>query len=324
MKTISFSQYDNYNSCPERYRQTYLVPQDKQQDLVNPDCKHAAIGTYIQHLFDNLISKHFYNPDYSLDPRLFSNSGQIYKELHYLVYKEVISTDDDFMTRPPEPITLEYLTETNKTFTVDHNKNSLMSLNQVRQHILEESICLFLKNWNYLFYSTPLRKLGITPENCKTEVKVEKQTPNFNFIGFVDFLFDTDNGHIILDGKLNKNLLYAQPTQLEFYAWALGINDHDTKVGFINYTMSKTKLWDISPRDIYRVLDDFTSEISELDPEQQWRLSPSQRGQVKGHCKWCRIQNLCPATKAHTTTHKQSFDNLDDTDFSISLSEFKR
>lgn len=323
-RIISFSQWQKFQQCPEFYRMTYLAPlEDDGVELAVPDQKFAAIGTYIQHIFDNLITKHFYNPDFTIDSNLFSKDGQIIKELENIVRTEVISCDSNTITQKPEPIALEYLSLTNKSFTVEHNYDRPESIRRVQDEIIEESVTKFLNNWNYLFTeSRGLKKLGIKPTNCRTEVKVYKTCSNFDFMGFVDFLFETDDGTVILDGKLNKNLFYAEPTQLLLYAWALDCYDSSTKVGFVNYTLKKAKMWRTdSSWDIERALNNFAQELYERDPEHNWEATPAQRGQVKGHCKWCPLQNICTAVSKSSSTHKQLFSDLDD---DSDLNQFRR
>lgn len=329
---VSFSQFDKFKTCPESYRRTYIKPieQDEVKGYNLVDSTYAAIGTYVQHLFDCIIKRKFF------DHKKMSISATMVKELEHelnlILNHELISTTRDLsdveITRKQlENISnqtpLTYLAFTGKVFPIDISSDTNSAMTKKTKSIIKQVINLFLKNWEYLFTATNSlhHTLGITPDNCQTELKIEASRPTFDFIGYSDFLFQTQDGYVILDGKLNKNLAFAQPTQLYFYAHFLDLPERETKVGYVNYTLTKSKIWDCNNiSNITNLVSQFKEETAELDPEIEWQKRPFSLGEIKGYCKYCPNQNLCSATKPEKLYHKLEEVNPE----TLTLSEYRR
>lgn len=323
---ISFSQYSKFNTCPEWYRLSYINPIPASELTSLYDMYFTALGTYIQRLFENTITLGAYN--YKTLEISDAYKNQIKEELKKVIDIETISalkTPEEFdayaslLKDLESDIDNKIISPTGKVFSLMHKgPGDISKLDYVRDQLLGDAFGLFIYNWDYLFRgkNSLNNTLGITPRYCNVEVEVNKKVAdNIDFIGFVDFLFWNDEGHIILDGKLNKNLFSAMPDQLEFYGWALDLDSENTKVGFINYSQQRSKVWD-SP-DFYNVpkkLKNFIHELENQESEVEWQKRPYSRSEVKGHCKYCMIQDNCSATQPR---HKESDLNQSFTDFNV-------
>lgn len=305
---LSYSQLNRFNQCPESYRQTYLVEQP--EDSIPIDCTYAALGTYIQLLFECCVNNKLLEQSYNTYYLPERHHNQILKELHSIVRCETHSLYQH--TSHQEKTPLQLLQYTNKEFSISHKPNTQSGLETKQHKIAQQAFDTFIENLNKLSH--------LDWGNCQCEVKVSKQTEHFSFIGYVDFYFPKQS--LILDGKLNMNLKFATPTQLELYAWGLGINDNfDLQVGLINYTQQQTRMWESYQLTLKaeQTLYNLAKDILECKETSVWQKIPHTRGQIKGYCQYCPIQNTCPKTQ----TQYSSIDETDDIDFE-NLSIYKR
>lgn len=280
-ESVSFSKVSKFYGCPMSYYLTYIEPPkyDEIEELVIPDTKDAMIGTYIQLCFESVINNKLFHKDSTGEAYIpDSLSRDIEADLYSLIKNRLSykggNTDNNEK--------LIVLNPCDKNFNTDTKIDAERLSNKIG--------LLFENNFNHLSSNYNL-------DNCVCEVPIRFETENTRLTGYADFVI-SDDRITILDGKLNKNLKYASPDQLEFYAW--GIMQESEKqidIGYINYVQAKTKMWNnIKPYSVPDTLEKFLEDLNSAK-ERGFRRTPFKYGEVKGHCKWCPEQNQCIYTR---------------------------
>lgn len=305
---ISFSRMRDLKNCQMCYKGNYIDPKPEAEAVVF-DMTDTAMGTFIQLLFECVVKNKLFSKredgTYFISQSVFDELEQ---DLILVAKKSIVSMYDNTITElVEEGAELKHLYWVSSTFTVSHKGKGIDYLRAKTEKIVNDSLYIFLDNFNLYNH--------FEWDNCETEVKIQAEYKGAKITGYIDFLFRNADGTVhIVDGKYNKNLHFAEPTQMQLYGWALGIKNF--KASLLNYLRQEIKTWEFfDNNDIIKELDEFIETLENCEKTGVYKRTPFTNGSVSGYCKYCYHKDSCDEMFSQKGFSEVSPDTVDLTDF---------
>lgn len=316
---ISYSSLSSYQSCPERYRVSFIdqAVNEKGEETYS-DHYYAAVGSAIQAIFEAVINN-WYDDDMFgkpienkpkepfFDIEHISDSYYSQTDFERADFYEALfnAIDNELKALKPYIVTFKQMREdkvpsnliqdnlllrTFKPFPVDVTRYG--NIIYVAQNKFLSEVKKLYKEPLKTFIETILDKPNTWVE-C--EKKVNKVFENFKVTGSVDFLVkDTKNKtKYILDGKRLYNPKTNKDSQLLIYCY---LTD-SYKGGFLSY--KENKIYWTLPEITDKMIADLEKQFTEMyNDVKGWQPGVEQKEVINDMCQYCDKNSYCKTYNA--------------------------
>ena len=316
---ISYSSLSSYQSCPERYRVSFIdqAVNEKGEETYS-DHYYAAVGSAIQAIFEAVINN-WYDDDMFgkpienkpkepfFDIEHISDSYYSQTDFERADFYEALfnAIDNELKALKPYIVTFKQMREgkvpsnliqdnlllrTFKPFPVDVTRYG--NIIYVAQNKFLSEVKKIYKEPLKTFIETILDKPNTWVE-C--EKKVNKVFENYKVTGSVDFLVkDTKNKtKYILDGKRLYNPKTNKDSQLLIYCY---LTD-SYKGGFLSY--KENKIYWTLPEITDKMIADLEKQFTEMyNDVKGWQPGVEQKEVINDMCQYCDKNSYCKTYNA--------------------------
>ena len=316
---ISYSSLSSYQSCPERYRVSFIdqAVNEKGEETYS-DHYYAAVGSAIQAIFEAVINN-WYDDDMFgkpienkpkepfFDIEHISDSYYSQTDFERADFYEALfnAIDNELKALKPYIVTFKQMREgkvpsnliqdnlllrTFKPFPVDVTRYG--NIIYVAQNKFLSEVKKLYKEPLKTFIETILDKPNTWVE-C--EKKVNKVFENYKVTGSVDFLVkDTKNKtKYILDGKRLYNPKTNKDSQLLIYCY---LTD-SYKGGFLSY--KENKIYWTLPEITDKMIADLEKQFTEMyNDVKEWQPGAEQKEVLNDMCQYCDKNSYCKTYNA--------------------------
>lgn len=316
---ISYSSLSSYQSCPERYRVSFIdqAVNEKGEETYS-DHYYAAVGSAIQAIFEAVINN-WYDDDMFgkpienkpkepfFDIEHISDSYYSQTDFERADFYEALfnAIDNELKALKPYIVTFKQMREgkvpsnliqdnlllkTFKPFPVDVTRYG--NIIYVAQNKFLSEVKKLYKEPLKTFIETILDKPNTWVE-C--EKKVNKVFENYKVTGSVDFLIkDTKNKtSYVLDGKRLYNPKTNKDSQLLIYCY---LTD-SYKGGFLSY--KENKIYWTLPEITDKMIADLEKQFTEMyNDVKGWQPGVEQKEVINDMCQYCDKNSYCKTYNA--------------------------
>lgn len=316
---ISYSSLSSYQSCPERYRVSFIdqAVNEKGEETYS-DHYYAAVGSAIQAIFEAVVNN-WYDDDMFgrpienkpkepfFDIEHISDSYYSQTDFERADFYEALFNviDNEMKALKPYIVTFKQMREgkvpsnliqdnlllrTFKPFPVDVTRYG--NIIYVAQNKFLSEVKKLYKEPLKTFIETILDKPNTWVE-C--EKKVNKVFDNYKVTGSVDFLVkDTKNKtKYILDGKRLYNPKTNKDSQLLIYCYLTG----GSKGGFLSY--KENKIYWTLPEVTDKMIADLEKQFTEMyNDVKGWQPGAEQKEIINDMCQYCDKNSYCKTYNA--------------------------
>lgn len=313
---LSYSALSSYQSCPERYRVSFLdVATDDSGDEIYSDHYYAAVGSAIQAIFEAVINN-WYDDDVFCRP-MENKPNEPFFDIEHIsdsYYSQIDFERTDFYEKlfnaidvelkafKPYIVTFKQMRDgkTPGDSIIPDNNLLLRSFRVFPVDVSRYGNIIYIAQNKFLgevkrLYKEPLKSFMDTildnPDTwVECEKKVTKIFDTFKVTGSIDFLvMDTKNNtSYVLDGKRLYNPKTNKDSQLLIYCYITNSN----KGGFLSY--KENKIYWTLPEITDEMVADLEKQLQEMyNDVKDWEQGVEQKEVLNEMCQYCDKNSIC-------------------------------
>lgn len=311
---ISYSSLSSYQSCPERYRVSFIdqAVNEKGKETYS-DHYYAAVGSAIQAIFEAVINN-WYDDDMFgkpienkpkepfFDIEHISDSYYSQTDFERADFYEALfnAIDNELKALKPYIVTFKQMREGKVPSNLIQDNLLLRTFKPFPVDVTRYGNIIYVAQNKFLgevkkLYKEPLKTFIETildkPNTwVECEKKVNKVFENFKVTGSVDFLVkDTKNKtKYILDGKRLYNPKTNKDSQLLIYCY---LTD-SYKGGFLSY--KENKIYWTLPEITDKMIADLEKQFTEMyNDVKGWQPGVEQKEVINDMCQYCDKNSYC-------------------------------
>ena len=317
---ISYSSLSSYQSCPERYRVSFIdqaVNEDGEETY--SDHYYAAVGSAIQAIFEAVINN-WYDDDDMFGKPIVNKSKEPFFDIEHIsdsyysqtdferadFYDSLFNTiDNELKALKPYIVTFKQMREGKVPSNLIQDNLLLRTFKPFPVDVTRYGNIIYVAQNKFLsevkkLYKEPLKTFIETildrPNTwVECEKKVNKVFENFKVTGSVDFLVkDTKNKtKYILDGKRLYNPKTNKDSQLLIYCY---LTD-SYKGGFLSY--KENKIYWTLPEITDKMIADLEKQFTEMyNDVKGWQPGVEQKEVINDMCQYCDKNSYCKTYNA--------------------------
>jgi len=317
---ISYSALSSYQSCPERYRVSFIDQAiNESGEETYSDHYYAAVGSAIQAIFEAVVNN-WYDDNDMFDRPMENKPDKPFFDIEHIsdsyysqtdfervdFYEALFNAiDNELKALKPYIVTFKQMREgkepkgdlqgnvllrTFKAFPIDVSRYG--NIIYIAQNKFLGEVKKLYKEPLKTFIDTILDKPNTWVE-C--EKKVNKIFENYKVTGSVDFLVkDTKNKtKYILDGKRLYNPKTNKDSQLLIYCYLTG----GSKGGFLSY--KENKIYWTLPEVTDKMIADLEKQFTEMyNDVKGWQPGAEQKEIINDMCQYCDKNSYCKTYNA--------------------------
>lgn len=316
---ISYSALSSYQSCPERYRVSFIdqAVNEKGEETYS-DHYYAAVGSAIQAIFEAVINN-WYDDDVFgrpmenkpdkpfFDIEHISDSYYSQTDFERVDFYEALfnAIDNELKALKPYIVTFKQMREGKVPSNVTEENKLLRYFKPFPIDVTRYGNIIYIAQNKFLgevkkLYKEPLKTFIDTildkPNTwVECEKKVNKIFENYKVTGSVDFLVkDTKNKtKYILDGKRLYNPKTNKDSQLLIYCYLTG----GSKGGFLSY--KENKIYWTLPEVTDKMIADLEKQFTEMyNDVKGWQPGAEQKEIINDMCQYCDKNSYCKTYNA--------------------------
>lgn len=320
---ISYSALSSYQSCPERYRISFIDQAiNESGEETYSDHYYAAVGSAIQAIFEAVVNN-WYDDDDMFDKPMNNKPDKHFFDIEHIsdsyysqidfertdFYEALFNViDNELKALKPYIVTFKQMRENNipngglqgnillrtfKAFPIDVTRYG--NIIYIAQNKFLGEVKKLYKEPLKTFIETILDKPNTWVE-C--EKKVNKVVENYKVTGSVDFLVkDTKNKtKYILDGKRLYNPKTNKDSQLLIYCYLT----NSYKGGFLSY--KENKIYWTLPEVTDEMIADLEKQFTEMyNDVKGWQPGVEQKEVINDMCQYCDKNSYCKTYNTEIT-----------------------
>ena len=319
---ISYSSLSSYQSCPERYRVSFIdqaVNEDGEETY--SDHYYAAVGSAIQAIFeavinnwydDNMFGKPIENKPKEpfFDIEHISDSYYSQTDFERADFYEALfnAIDNELKALKPYIVTFKQMREGKVPSNLIQDNLLLRTFKQFPVDVTRYGNIIYVAQNKFLsevkkLYKEPLKTFIETildkPNTwVECEKKVNKVFDNYKVTGSVDFLVkDTKNKtSYVLDGKRLYNPKTNKDSQLLIYCYLAG----GSKGGFLSY--KENEIYWTLPEVTDEMIADLEKQFTEMyNDVKEWQPGVEQKEVLNDMCQYCDKNSYCKTYNSEIT-----------------------
>lgn len=316
---ISYSSLSSYQSCPERYRVSFIdqAVNEKGEETYS-DHYYAAVGSAIQAIFEAVINN-WYDDDMFgkpienkpkepfFDIEHISDSYYSQTDFERADFYEALfnAIDNELKALKPYIVTFKQMREGKVPSNLIQDNLLLRTFKPFPVDVTRYGNIIYVAQNKFLgevkkLYKEPLKTFIETildkPNTwVECEKKVNKVFENYKVTGSVDFLVkDTKNKtKYILDGKRLYNPKTNKDSQLLIYCY---LTD-SYKGGFLSY--KENKIYWTLPEITDKMIADLEKQFTEMyNDVKGWQPGVEQKEVINDMCQYCDKNSYCKTYNA--------------------------
>ena len=320
---ISYSSLSSYQSCPERYRVSFIdqaVNEDGEETY--SDHYYAAVGSAIQAIFEAVINN-WYDDDDMFDRPIEDKTDKPFFDIEHIsdsyysqtdferadFYEALFNAiDNELKALKPYIVTFKQMREGKVPSNLIQDNLLLRTFKPFPVDVTRYGNIIYVAQNKFLgevkkLYKEPLKTFIETildkPNTwVECEKKVNKVFENYKVTGSVDFLVkDTKNKtKYILDGKRLYNPKTNKDSQLLIYCY---LTD-SYKGGFLSY--KENKIYWTLPEITDKMIADLEKQFTEMyNDVKGWQPGVEQKEVLNDMCQYCDKNSYCKTYNADIT-----------------------
>lgn len=316
---ISYSSLSSYQSCPERYRVSFIdqAVNEKGEETYS-DHYYAAVGSAIQAIFEAVINN-WYDDDMFgkpienkpkepfFDIEHISDSYYSQTDFERADFYEALfnAIDNELKALKPYIVTFKQMREGKVPSNLIQDNLLLRTFKPFPVDVTRYGNIIYVAQNKFLgevkkLYKEPLKTFIETildkPNTwVECEKKVNKVFENYKVTGSADFLVkDTKNKtKYILDGKRLYNPKTNKDSQLLIYCY---LTD-SYKGGFLSY--KENKIYWTLPEITDKMIADLEKQFTEMyNDVKGWQPGVEQKEVINDMCQYCDKNSYCKTYNA--------------------------
>lgn len=316
---ISYSSLSSYQSCPERYRVSFIdqAVNEKGEETYS-DHYYAAVGSAIQAIFEAVVNN-WYDDDMFgrpienkpkepfFDIEHISDSYYSQTDFERADFYEALFNviDNEMKALKPYIVTFKQMREGKVSSNLIQDNLLLRTFKPFPVDVTRYGNIIYVAQNKFLgevkkLYKEPLKTFIETildkPDTwVECEKKVNKVFDNYKVTGSVDFLVkDTKNKtKYILDGKRLYNPKTNKDSQLLIYCY---LTD-SYKGGFLSY--KENKIYWTLPEITDKMIADIEKQFTEMyNDVKGWQPGVEQKEVINDMCQYCDKNSYCKTYNA--------------------------
>ena len=320
---ISYSSLSSYQSCPERYRVSFIdqaVNEDGEETY--SDHYYAAVGSAIQAIFEAVINN-WYDDDDMFDRPIEDKTDKPFFDIEHIsdsyysqtdferadFYEALFNAiDNELKALKPYIVTFKQMREGKVPSNLIQDNLLLRTFKPFPVDVTRYGNIIYVAQNKFLgevkkLYKEPLKTFIETildkPNTwVECEKKVNKVFENYKVTGSEDFLVkDTKNKtKYILDGKRLYNPKTNKDSQLLIYCY---LTD-SYKGGFLSY--KENKIYWTLPEITDKMIADLEKQFTEMyNDVKGWQPGVEQKEVLNDMCQYCDKNSYCKTYNADIT-----------------------
>lgn len=317
---ISYSSLSSYQSCPERYRVSFIdqAVNEKGEETYS-DHYYAAVGSAIQAIFEAVINN-WYDDDDMFGKPIVNKPKEPFFDIEHIsdsyysqtdfervdFYEALFNAiDNELKALKPYIVTFKQMREGKVSSNLIQDTLLLRTFKPFPVDVTRYGNIIYVAQNKFLgevkkLYKEPLKTFIETildkPNTwVECEKKVNKVFDNYKVTGSVDFLIkDTKNKtKYILDGKRLYNPKTNKDSQLLIYCY---LTD-SYKGGFLSY--KENKIYWTLPEITDKMIADLEKQFTEMyNDVKGWQPGVEQKEVINDMCQYCDKNSYCKTYNA--------------------------
>ena len=317
---ISYSSLSSYQSCPERYRVSFIDQAiNESGEETYSDHYYAAVGSAIQAIFEAVVNN-WYDDNDMFDRPMENKPDKPFFDIEHIsdsyysqtdferadFYEALFNViDNEMKALKPYIVTFKQMREGKVPLNVTEENKLLRYFKPFPVDVTRYGNIIYVAQNKFLgevkkLYKEPLKSFIETildkPNTwVECEKKVNKVFENFKVTGSVDFLVkDTKNKtKYILDGKRLYNPKTNKDSQLLIYCY---LTD-SYKGGFLSY--KENKIYWTLPEVTDKMIADLEKQFTEMyNDVKGWQPGVEQKEVLNDMCQYCDKNSYCKTYNA--------------------------